>query len=80
MSMVQASKLQNKQSRKMCYTQLLLKLTVKQEEKYPNSLDNSLKTTVYGNDKFQCLVCFAWLCIFVLIWETTHCPNITLIY
>lgn len=38
-------------------------------------MDNSLKTTVHGNDKFQCLVCFAWMCIFVLAWETTHCPN-----
>ena len=40
--MVQASRSQNKQSKKKFYTQLLLKLKVKQEEKYSNSMDNSL--------------------------------------
>ena len=33
-TMVQASRSQNKQSKKKFYTQLLLKLKVKQEEKY----------------------------------------------
>ena len=40
--MVQAGSSQNKQSKKKFYTQLLLKLKVKQKEKYSNSMDNSL--------------------------------------